>query len=116
MSTSEDTRDALSDITNVACILSICMCTTPLGVFLIFCYIYYYPNTTLDDASRRREERREQQRIRRAEMFSEQKEEINRKKREYMRNYRARKKATSQNSSNSYALTETLPATLAMGN
>jgi len=83
--------------------------TTSLGVFLIL-------NATLDDASRRREERREQQRIRRAELSIEQREEINRKKREYMRDYRARKKATSQNSSNSCASAETLPATSAMGN
>ena len=56
-----------------------------------------------------------QQRIHRAEMSSEQIEEMKRKKREYMRDYRARKKATSQNSSISYALTETVPTTPPMG-
>ena len=62
------------------------------GVFLIS---YIYPNAHLDEASRKREERNMQQRIRRAEMSSEQIEEMKRKKREYMRDYRARKKATS---------------------
>ena len=52
-----------------------------------------------------------QQWIRRAEMSSEQREEMNRKKREYMRDYRARKKDASQNNSTSYALTETMPTT-----
>ena len=47
---------------------------------------------TLDEASRKREERNMQQRIRRAEMSSEQIEEMKRKKREYMRDYRARKR------------------------
>ena len=56
-----------------------------------------------------------QQRIRRAEMSSEQIEEMKRKKRECMRDYRARKKATSQNSSTSCALTETVPTTTPMG-
>jgi hypothetical protein len=84
------------------------------GGFLIF-YSIYIQTPTLDDASRRREERREQQRIRRAEMSCEQREEMNRKKREYMRDYRTRKKATSQNSSTSYTLTETVPTTSATG-
>ena len=56
-----------------------------------------------------------QQRIHRAEMSSEQIEEMKRKKREYMRDYRAQKKATSQNSSTICALTETVPTTTPMG-
>ena len=56
-----------------------------------------------------------QQRIRQGEMFSEQIEEMKRKKHEYMHDYRARKKATSQNSSTSCALTETVPTTTHMG-
>ncbi|XP_066350263.1 uncharacterized protein [Miscanthus floridulus] len=87
MSTPRDACDALSDITNIA-----------------------------DEASRKREERNMQQRIRRAEMSSEQIEEMKRKKCEYMRDYRARKKATSQNSSTSCALTETVPTTTPMEN
>ena len=56
-----------------------------------------------------------QQWIRRAEMSSEQREEMNRKKREYMRDYRARKKDASQNNSTSYALTKTVPTSSPTG-
>jgi hypothetical protein len=48
---------------------------------------------TFDEASQKREERNMQQWIRRAEMSSEQREEMKRKQREYMRDYRAWKKA-----------------------
>jgi DNA replication protein DnaC len=56
-----------------------------------------------------REQRNMQQRIRRAEMSDEQREEMRRKQREYQRQYRERKKAESQNSSASCALTGPLP-------
>ena len=50
-------------------------------------------SATLDNAKRKREERNAAQQKRRAEMSIEQREEINRKQREY----RARKKAATQN-------------------
>jgi hypothetical protein len=80
-----------------------------------FWFPIYIQTPTLDEASRKREERNMQQRICRAKMSSEQREEMKRKQREYMRDYRARKKATSQNSSTFYALTETVPTTSPTG-
>ena len=59
------------------------------GILLIS-YIYIYIQTpTLDEASRKREERNMQQRIRRAEMSSEQTEQMKRKQCEYQRDYGA---------------------------
>ena len=73
---------------------------------------YWYPiyvqTLTIDDkASRKTEERNMQQWKRRADMSIEQREEINKKQREYQE----RKKAATQNSSTSAALTETVPLT-----
>jgi len=48
-------------------------------------------------------------------MTDEQREEIRRKQREYQRDYRARKKATSQNATTSYALSEIMPDSSAIG-
>lgn len=69
--------------------------------------IEFYP--ILDEASRRREERNMQQRKRRADMSIEQRDEINRKQREY----RERKKVATQNSSTSVALPDTVLLTSA---
>jgi hypothetical protein len=52
-----------------------------------------------------------QQRKRRAEMSIEQRDEINRRQREF----RERKKAATQNSSTSAALTQTVPLTTPTG-
>jgi len=59
---------------------------------------------TLDEVLRKRDERNMQQRKHRADMSIEQREEINKKQRDY----RQRKKAATQNSSTSVALTETV--------
>jgi hypothetical protein len=85
MSTQRDTRDALSDITNIAGMISHCIYITLGGVLLIS---YTCPNPHyIDEARREREERNLQQRIRRAEMSDEQREEMRRKQREYQRQY-----------------------------
>ena len=60
-------------------------------------------SATLDNAKRKREERNTAQQKRRAEMSIEQREEINRKQREY----RARKKATTQNITTSCVVSPT---------
>jgi hypothetical protein len=92
MSTPGDTPDALSDITNIAGMISIInMYTTLFGCHSDFLYIYI-ETPTLDEASRKREQRNMQQRNRQAEMTDRQREEIKRKQREYQRDYRARKK------------------------
>ena len=110
MSTPRDTHDALSDTTNIRGMLSICM----YAAFFMMPYWYpiYVQTLTIDDkASRKTEEKNMQQQKRQAEMSSEQREEINRRQREY----RARKKAGSQISTTSCAFTETVPTSSPTG-
>jgi hypothetical protein len=56
-----------------------------------------------------------QQRNRRAQMTNKQREEIRRKQREYQHDYRAQKKATSQNATTPRALTEIVPNSSTIG-
>ena len=74
------TREPLGDITNVIGMLKIC---TYANLFIFFTIYWKDVFIFLDEESRRREQRNMQQRKHRADMSMEQRDEINRKQREY---------------------------------